>query len=438
MTQNMTQKKILSLLMAFSLSVSLSSCAAEQNQGEISKPVYEAPNKNVHSEEDVKNEERTFSALQSSDGFSWGGFGEEGLYYVNAAGRSDGSCNLCYVDYQSAQSMCLCSQPNCTHDNESCSSYLIPTPGGIVTERVAERIILFFQNSPFYDPDNTSKARVESIALNGSDRKVIHEFSPNEIPQKPMLTDGKSVFFVLWSVETEEKESANLVSLDIYSGELSIVKNMDTSINERIWGTDGQDFVIYRYTAPMSEENWQYELISWNPATGNEKQLYNWSSGEDRPILQGDTLVIKGEDGFYHLLKLDTLEDIALTHYPLPEKDSGVSLSIMAADQSHLIIRESRLSDNGKAVDTYYMLDSEGQKEDWNLLFDVDGDVQPYTIVTDISDDSYLVYIGENEISEISVSVDGTTNRLIASRKNYAVMKAADYWNGENILTKIE
>mgnify|MGYP004675894465 FL=1 len=148
--------------------------------------------------------------------------------------------------------------------------------------------------------------------------------------------------------------------------------------------------------------------------------------------------MIRGEDGFYHLLKLDTLEDIALTQYPLPEKDSGVSLSIMAADQSHLIIRESRLSDNGKAVNTYYMLDSEGQKADWNLLFDVDGDVQPYTIVTDISDDSYLVYMGENEISEISVSVDGTTNQFIASRKNYAVMKAADYWNGENILTKIE
>lgn len=434
----MTHKKILSLLMAFSLSVSLSSCAAEQNQGEISKPVYEAPNKSVHSEEDVKNEERTFSALQSSDGFSWGGLGEEGLYYVKAAGRSDGSCNLCYVDYQSAQSVYLCSQPNCTHDNESCSSYLIPTSGGIITERVAERIILFFQNSPFYDPDNTSKARVESIALNGSDKKVIHEFSPNEMPQKPMLTDGKSVFFVLWSVETGEKESANLVSLDIYSGELSIVKNMDTSINERIWGTDGQNFVIYRYTAPMSEENWQYELISWNPATENEKQLYTWSSSEDRPILQGDTLVIRGGDGFYHLLKLDTLEDIALTQYPLPEKDSGVSLSIMAADQSHLIIRESRLSDNGKAVNTYYMLDSEGQKADWNLLFDVDGDVQPYTIVTDISDDSYLVYMGENEIPEISVSVDGTTNQFIASRKNYAVMKAADYWNGENILTKIE
>ena len=76
----MTQKKILSLLMAFSLSVSLSSCAAEQNQGEISKPVYEAPNKSVHSEEDVKNEERTFSALQSSDGVSWVGLGEEGRY----------------------------------------------------------------------------------------------------------------------------------------------------------------------------------------------------------------------------------------------------------------------------------------------------------------------------------------------------------------------
>lgn len=433
----MYQKKIISLLLAFLLSALLSSCAAKQNHGEVSAPGYEVPETNTHSVEDLPNGEIAFSALQSSDGFSWGGFGDDGLYYVNAAGRSDGSCNLSYADYQSAQSVYLCAQPNCTHDSEACSSYLIPTPGGIVAERVADRVILFFQNSPFYDPDNTAKARVESIALNGSDRKIIHEFSPNEMPQKPMLTDGKSVFFVLWVVESEEKETANLVSLDINSGELSVVRNMDTSINERIWGTDGQNFVIYRYTAPMSAENWQYELISWNPTTGNEKQLYSWSASENMPALQGNKLVTKGNDGFYHLLRLDTAEDIALTQYPLPEKASGISVSIMAADQDHLIVRESSLSASGRAIDTYYMLDSEGKKEEWNLLFDIDGDVHPYTIITDISDDSCLVYTGENNTSEVTVSMDGTSNRLIASRKNYAIMKIADYWNGENILTKI-
>ena len=134
-------------------------------------------------------------ALQSG-GVNWGASTQEGFYYVNTKARKDGSCNLMYADYKSEQIVYLCSQANCTHDSASCTSYLMPTLGGVLPEQVGNKIILFYKNYPWSD-ESGEPARVESINFDGSERQIIHTFRPEETPYNTMVTDGQNIYFVL-------------------------------------------------------------------------------------------------------------------------------------------------------------------------------------------------------------------------------------------------
>ena len=125
-------------------------------------------------------------ALQS-DGVNWGAGTEDGFYFINPIVRKDGSCNLMYADYKSEQVVYLCSQANCAHDSASCTSYLMPTPGGVMPERVGDKIILFYRNS-FRSGEGEEPARVETINFDGSERQTIHTFRPEESPYTTMVT----------------------------------------------------------------------------------------------------------------------------------------------------------------------------------------------------------------------------------------------------------
>ena len=48
--------------------------------------------------------------------------GEDGMYYIRP--RSDGSANLAYIDFASRTGVPLCSRPECTHSDETCTAYL--------------------------------------------------------------------------------------------------------------------------------------------------------------------------------------------------------------------------------------------------------------------------------------------------------------------------
>lgn len=44
--------------------------------------------------------------------------------------NSDGSINILYTDFSQRRCIYLCQQPNCTHDNEACTSWLSTQGGG--------------------------------------------------------------------------------------------------------------------------------------------------------------------------------------------------------------------------------------------------------------------------------------------------------------------
>lgn len=359
-------------------------------------------------------------ALQSG-GVNWGASTQDGFYYVNTKARKDGSCNLMYADYKSEQIVYLCSQANCTHDSASCTSYLMPTPGGVLPEQVGDKIILFYKNYPWSD-ESGEPARVESINFDGSGRQIIHTFRPEETPYTTMVTDGKNIYFVLETVQEDSSVRKNLAKLDTLTGDLELLQEMSVENSEFIWGCCGEDLIVYQ--SKMQDNSCIYQLSRWNFRSDHRDVIYTWKSGF--PILYENSLALKGDDGYFHLLDLKENTDFTFTQYTTPESCSS---NIVFADSEGIVIRELAPTSANTASARFFSLTKDGKTTDFSLVMDDDGDKNIFQPVYTLNDHEYLVYAGDELKTNFMTDPDGTSQFVQIPCPLFSIMSKNDFYS---------
>ena len=359
-------------------------------------------------------------ALQSG-GVNWGASTQDGFYYVNTKARKDGSCNLMYADYKSEQIVYLCSQANCAHDSASCTSYLMPTPGGVMPERVGDKIILFYRN-PFRSVESEEPARVESINFDGSERQTIHTFRPEESPYTTMVTDGQNIYFVLETVQKDSSIRKNLAKLDTLTGDLELLQEMSVENHEFIWGCCGEDLIVYQ--CEMQDSRCTYQLSRWNFRSDHRDVICTWKSGF--PILYENSLALKGDDGYFHLLDLKENTDFTFTQYTTPELCSS---NIVFADSEGLVIRELAPTSANTASARFFSLTKDGKTTDFSLVMDDDGDKHIFQPVYTLNDHEYLVYAGDELKTNFMTDPDGTSQYVQIPCPLFSIISKSDFYS---------
>ena len=362
-------------------------------------------------------------ALQSNGGVNWGASTEDGFYFINPIVRKDGSCNLMYADYKSEQVVYLCSQANCTHDSASCTSYLMPTPGGVLPERVGDKIILFYKNS-FWSEEGEEPARVETINFDGSERQTIHTFRPEESPYTTMVTDGQNIYFVLETVQEDSSVRKNLAKLDTLTGDLDLLQEMSVENSEFIWGCCGEDLIVYQ--CEMQDSRCTYQLSRWNFRSDHRDVIYTWKSGSF-PILYESSLALKGDDGYFHLLDLKENTDFAFTQYTTPESCFS---NIVFADSDGIVIRELAPTSANTASARFFSLTKDGKTTDFSLVMDDDGDKNIFQPVYTINDHEYLVYAGDELKTNFMTAPDGTSQYVQIPCPLFGIISKSDFYSG--------
>ena len=360
-------------------------------------------------------------ALQS-DGVNWGASTEDGFYFINPIMRKDNSCNLMYADYKSEQVVYLCSQANCAHDSASCTSYLMPTPGGVMPERVGDKIILFYKNS-FWSEEGEEPARVETINFDGSERQTIHTFRPEESPYTTMVTDGQNIYFVLETVQKDSSVRKNLAKLDTLTGDLELLQEMSVENHEFIWGCCGEDLVVYQ--CEIQDSRCTYQLSRWNFRSDHRDVIYTWKSGF--PILYENSLALKGDDGYFHLLDLKENTDFAFTQYTTPESCFS---NIVFADSDGIVIRELTPTSANTASARFFSLTKDGKTTDFSLVMDDDGDKNIFQPVYTINDHEYLVYAGDELKTNFMTDPDGTSQYVQIPCPLFSIISKSDFYSG--------
>ena len=359
-------------------------------------------------------------ALQS-DGVNWGAGTEDGFYFINPIMRKDNSCNLMYADYKSEQVVYLCSQANCTHDSASCTSYLMPTLGGVLPERVGDKIILFYKNS-FWSEEGEEPARVETINFDGSERQTIHTFRPEETPYTTMVTDGKNIYFVLETVQEDSSVRKNLAKLDTLTGDLELLQEMSVENSEYIWGCCGEDLIVYQ--SEMQDDSCIYQLSRWNFRSDYRDVIYTWKSGF--PILYENSLALKGDDGYFHLLDLKENTDFTFTQYTTPELCSS---NIVFADSDGIVIRELAPTSANTASARFFSLTKDGKTTDFSLVMDDDGDKHIFQPVYTLNDHEYLVYAGDELKTNFMTDPDGTSQYVQIPCPLFSIISKSDFYS---------
>ena len=103
---------------------------------------------------------------------------------------------------------------------------------------------------------------------------------------------------------------------------------------------------------------------------------------------------------------------------------SNISVTPLFVDDGHLLIRELRDSEC-----TYYVLDTNGNIQTFDLLYDVDGDSDIFYPITSVDENRYLVCCGFSVQNEASSLDDGSSTVLPVPDRLYAIIDKNDYWH---------
>lgn len=356
-----------------------------------------------------------FTALQRSSGWNYGGYAKDGFYYVSSAVREDGSANLMYLDYTTMQTIYLCSQPNCSHDTEACTSYLPYSAGGILCSVVGKQLVLVFPGNVHSAApvSSTVLPHIEVMGLDGADRRTTVTFEASQQINRPLVTDGTNLYCELDTVTEDANMNTELIRVNPGTGTSETVCPLN---QEWVKGGAGSRLILL-------DANGCY--TAFDPATGEREAIRTVSNASIDSLLQDTTLVYK-EDGYCHLLDLISGKTTTLGGFALPN-DGEAFVNLVDADAAHLIFQiETGSHQSGAGMeDGYYMVTGDEAPQKWNLLYAAGEEAMPSERVTAVSDGRYLVITGAAPPQE-----NINSQYVATGEKQYVLMPQEDYWNG--------
>lgn len=130
-------------------------------------PKYDA-NVEVSVADSVLNENTApFRMALKSEVTVYGSGNSKGFYEIFS--NDDNSKNVMYTDYETQRQIYLCSQPNCLHNNESCTSWIKPEEQTVYPVALNQGIAFLYSG-------RDSFSKIEIADANGANRRVLTEF----------------------------------------------------------------------------------------------------------------------------------------------------------------------------------------------------------------------------------------------------------------------
>lgn len=190
--------------------------------------------------------------------------------------------NLVFYDYETLEQCYVCDIPNCTHNNEGCTSYL-DTYGGVSTFAYGENLFINYAlyNNGTEDRNNWPSA-IEKRDLDGTNPQVMITYPPCELQVDKVFTDGEWLYyrdadgFVRLNIDTFEKQlvatipkMTSRISDGGYEIPESFMELMPCSFEGKfLWQRLNKDDTI--------------DLLLMVPATGSTSILHTWPSTQNK------------------------------------------------------------------------------------------------------------------------------------------------------------
>lgn len=191
----------------------------------------------------VQPEEAVEPASESGLAYTTGSNGAHiATGYYSLQYNDNWTAYLAYSDYATAQTVALCNQLNCTHDNESCQAwfgdpYNIPR---IATN--GEKLVYYYLGANNIGGSSgeefSIEASIETADLDGSSRKTICSLESNETLYEGVCIDLDTLYVM---VTTTSLNSDGTVSVE----QSVIGVDLTTGMQEKLWSAKQENGTIY-------------------------------------------------------------------------------------------------------------------------------------------------------------------------------------------------
>lgn len=194
--------------------------------------------------------------LKLCDPFASGGAATLDGYYYTVL-RPDGNLNIHYLDYASHSDIILCSSPNCTHDNESCSSFIHSNSLVPSLAVVGDRLLIVGGGIGVSDPEEGDLPYIEVIKLDGNDRKRVYQ--ANASSEFGALVCDDQNFYTVERITRIQDDipilTQHIAQIDLNTGEKTVLSDMGTNI---VYLCDATGNTIYYYSIEPQDDSQTY------------------------------------------------------------------------------------------------------------------------------------------------------------------------------------
>lgn len=365
--------------------------------------------------------------LATVDGYATG----EGYYRF--VPRADSSSNLCYIDFASGQEIYLCSQPNCTHADASCTSWYPSNLGILLPVPVGGQLVILHGGSPSYAAQlgEDALAQVEFAALDGSGRSRGIVFPANvqitSLPRGGYAYDDENVYFVATTF-TEDTTLRTLCAANAATGQVFALYDLPNEEEKILGGVGSRLIVSYSpgaYDASISAADLQTEIACLDLAAHTVAPLFAY------PYLgvggiQGTSYTVLTPDSQLLTFDLQTGQQTGAVEVALPGGFDPWNMHGDGLFGGKLLAHSFQVSTTDEPSQLFYCaVDTQtGQAQLVEAAYQSNGLNYPGTIAAETAD-RFLFVTGREWLS--LTLPDGS--QASYPQYQYALIGKDDFWN---------
>lgn len=370
--------------------------------------------------------------LKLCDPFASGGAATLNGYYYTVL-RPDGNLNIHYLDYATHSDIILCSRPNCTHDDESCSSFIQSNSLVPSLAVVGDRLLIVGGGIGVSDPEEGDLPYIEVMQLDGNDRKRVYQ--ANASSEFGALVCDDQNFYTVERITKIQDDipilTQHIAQIDLNTGEKTVLSDMGTNI---VYLCDATGNSIYYYSIEPQDDSQTYsktisKYYAYDIENNNTALIDSISSDSKRKITITDGNLYQIDSEAHQVLVKHiggATDGPIIKEFSIDEEFENYTIRCVI--DGKIVVDGQQKSEDGTTQSITHIIDCDtGETKAWPLYYDSAVTSHPAQVeILAMQDDAFLVRCG---VETLDVKYgDGGTYTM--SNSQYATIKKSDFWYG--------
>lgn len=383
------------------------------------------------SDEQSEIKETGLHLITSQQGIAMtaGGETSQGNYQLDP--YPDGSADIIYFDYSTAQCVRLSSDPNVGHDENS-TAYIPSYIGGARCLVAGETLYVIKSGQPYSAdiPGNDVAARLYCMNLDGSERRVREYGSGISFSWKSCVAaDNESNLYMMLNVIDRDNIENSKTALCVMGAEVEgykIIRSWPATQPVDLAGVYPSGFVVCVKEVQDQQVFYRLEKIA---VKGDLKgTLLAWKDNEITSYTIYDNVLYYTKPGDPNIFTIDVFTGVPM------EPVLTSNYTAFGADSAYILceVRDGRLM---------LQLGDREQKASVRVAYDFDKDAfSPMNLYAGEGEDrlfvgifaeganDFLVNVGKFTRTRSAAGTDGTPYTFEQGFQNYVLISKEDYW----------